>query len=195
MKLKLKSAKKLFSGKNMGGVFFLLAVMVAGLALASYSTSKGSYPESVNNQGHHAAGGALAHQLEGGESMHLGPQPGVSGNSTDDNFVRVPPTTSQNPSIPGCAKKASNDNPGDLLPRPSNNQFSAMQPSGGLAGVNLLKAGYHIGVDTVGQTLRNANLQIRSEPPNPQMNVGPWLNTTIEPDLSRRPLEIGQGAQ
>jgi len=59
----------------------------------------------------------------------------------------------------------------------------------------LLKAGYHIGIDTVGQTLRNANLQIRSEPPNPQINVGPWNASTISPDTMRVPLELGQGGQ
>jgi hypothetical protein len=43
--------------------------------------------------------------------------------------------------------------------------------------------------------LRNANLQIRSEPPNPQMTVGPWNQSTIEPDFMRPPLEIGSGPQ
>ena len=72
-----------------------------------------------------------------------------------------------------------------------------MNPSGSsqLSGVNLLKAGYHIGIDTVGQSLRNANLQLRSEPANPQLNVGPWNQTTIEPDVMRVPLEVGQGPQ
>ena len=46
-------------------------------------------------------------------------------------------------------------------------------------------------VNTVGQTLRNANRQLRSEPPNPQVKVSPWLQTTIEADTNRRPLEIG----
>ena len=36
---------------------------------------------------------------------------------------------------------------------------------------------------------RNSNLQLRSEPPNPQTQVSPWLNSTIEPDLIRRPLD------
>ena len=45
------------------------------------------------------------------------------------------------------------------------------------------------------QSLRNANLQVRSEPANPQLNVGPWNNTTMEPDTMRVPLEIGQGPQ
>ena len=85
----------------------------------------------------------------------------------------------------------------DLLPVDNNSQWAQLNPSGTgeLASVNLLQAGYHIGIDTVGQTLRNANLQIRSEPPNPQMNVGPWNNTTISPDLMRVPLELGSGSQ
>ena len=41
------------------------------------------------------------------------------------------------------------------------------------------------------QTLRNANMQLRSEPPNPQVKVSPWLQTTIEPDVNRKPMEIG----
>ena len=39
------------------------------------------------------------------------------------------------------------------------------------------------------QVLRNANLQLRCEPPNPIKKVGPWMQTTIEPDLHRRPLD------
>ena len=62
---------------------------------------------------------------------------------------------------------------------------------GSLNGKNFLQSGYHIGINTVGQTLRNANQQLRSEPPNPQVKVSPWLQTTIEPDLGRKPMEIG----
>lgn len=47
----------------------------------------------------------------------------------------------------------------------------------------------HIGVNTTGQSLRNANLQLRSEPSNPQVQVSPWMNTTIDKDLLRRKLE------
>jgi hypothetical protein len=93
--------------------------------------------------------------------------------------------------------KSSNQNPADLLPKDNNSQWAQLNPAGkgDLANINLLKAGYHIGIDTVGQTLRNANLQIRSEPPNPQINVGPWNQSTIESDFMRPPLEIGQGTQ
>jgi len=85
----------------------------------------------------------------------------------------------------------------ELLPKDVNSQWAQLNPTGAgdLKGVNLLSAGALIGIDTIGNTLRNANLQVRSEPPNPQLNVGPWNNTTIAPDLMRVPLEIGCGAQ
>jgi len=88
-------------------------------------------------------------------------------------------------------------NPSDLLPKDTNSQWSQLNPSGqgDLANINLLKSGYHLGIDTIGQTLKNANLQIRSEPPNPQLNTGPWNQSTITPDFMRPPLEIGSGSQ
>ena len=93
---------------------------------------------------------------------------------------------------PSCAKQQVVD-PKELLPKDNNSEFSKLNPSGAgdLMNVSLLKAGHHIGINTVGQTLRNANLQLRSEPPNPQVKVSPWLQSTIDPDIQRRPLEIG----
>ena len=97
------------------------------------------------------------------------------------------------PAVPkACARQEVID-PKDLLPKDNNSQFQKMNPrgNGGLLDVSLLEAGHHIGINTVGSSLRNANLQIRSEPPNPQMKTGPWNNSTMGPDLNRRPLEIG----
>ncbi len=84
-------------------------------------------------------------------------------------------------------------NSADLLPRDANSLWAQVAPNGqgALSDQNFLTAGYHIGINTVGQTLRNANRQLRSEPPNPQVKVSPWNQTTIEPDINRRPLEIG----
>ena len=60
------------------------------------------------------------------------------------------------------------------------------------AAVNQFQTITHVvGINTVGQSLRNANRQLRSEPPNPQVKVSPWLQSTIEPDSNRKPLEIG----
>jgi hypothetical protein len=80
----------------------------------------------------------------------------------------------------------------DLLPRDANSLWAQVNPSGqgSLADQNFLTSGFHIGINTVGQTLRNANRQLRSEPLNPQVKVSPWMQTTIEPDINRRPLEI-----
>jgi hypothetical protein len=83
--------------------------------------------------------------------------------------------------------------PQDLLPKnAANSKWAMANPAGqgDVKNMNFLSAGYHMGVNSIGSTLRNANMQIRSEPPNPQLKVSPWLQTTIEPDMNRRPLEI-----
>ena len=82
--------------------------------------------------------------------------------------------------------------PSDLLPSSGDSKWSQSVPSSGKLGdQNFLTAGYHVGVNTVGQSLRNANRQLRSEPNNPQVNVSPWQQSTISPDANRKPLEIG----
>lgn len=83
--------------------------------------------------------------------------------------------------------------PEELLPTDNNTAWSKANPTGigPLKDKNFLLSGHHVGIDTVGQTLRNANLQLRSEPPNPQVAVSPWLQTTIGPEMYRKPLEIG----
>jgi hypothetical protein len=82
--------------------------------------------------------------------------------------------------------------PSELLPRDGNSVWAQQNPmgTGSLKGKNFLSAGALIGVNTVGQSLRNANYQLRSEPPNPQVPVSVWNNSTIEPDSNRRDLEI-----
>ena len=83
--------------------------------------------------------------------------------------------------------------PSELLPADQSSIWAQQNPMGpgSLKGKNFLSAGALIGVNTVGQSLRNANLQIRSEPPNPQVPVSIFNQSTISPDISHRPLEIG----
>ncbi len=82
--------------------------------------------------------------------------------------------------------------PAELLPKDMNSIWAEQNPMGpgSLKGKNFLSAGALIGVNTVGQSLRNANLQVRSEPPNPQVPVSIFLQSTIGPDISHRTLEI-----
>jgi hypothetical protein len=82
-------------------------------------------------------------------------------------------------------------NPLELLPNDPNSQWAQVNPQGAgdIQGKNFLSAGALIGINTIGQSMRNANLQLRAEPPCPQGKPSPWNVSTIEPDLQRRPLE------
>jgi hypothetical protein len=85
-------------------------------------------------------------------------------------------------------------NPADLLPNSSANDWSNLNPvsSSDLRNINLLNPTQLVGINTQGSSLRNSNLQIRSEPANPRTNTNcPWNISTIETDTFRRPLEIG----
>ena len=79
--------------------------------------------------------------------------------------------------------------PSELLPKDNNKYFNNMNPNGNgdLKNINLITGVEKIGMSS--QVLRNPNLQLRCEPPNPIKKVGPWMQTTIEPDLHRRPLD------
>lgn len=114
--------------------------------------------------------------------------PGADGAlpSDPDSFIEA----SLNKDIPACQKKDPLT-PKDLLPtNQAASDFEQQNPDGEgiLKGVNYLDATYHVGVNTVGQSLRNANLNLRAEPPNPRVAVSPWLNSTIDTDLIRKPL-------
>ncbi len=50
--------------------------------------------------------------------------------------------------------------------------------------------------EDVGLIFKNMSYDLRGDPyPIPRTYVGPWLNSTIEPDLMRVPLEFGCGRQ
>lgn len=76
----------------------------------------------------------------------------------------------------------------DLLPLDeSSTLWAKMNPKGdgSLEGRNFLQAGYHLGINTVGQSRKNANYQLRSDPPNPKDTVSPWMQSTVDPDVRR----------
>ena len=82
----------------------------------------------------------------------------------------------------------------ELLPKGEiGASWAAVNPSsmGDLKGQNFLDAGYHTNTAVAGvsQTNRNASWDVRSETPNPQTKVGPFLNTTIEVNPFKRGLD------
>lgn len=86
----------------------------------------------------------------------------------------------------------------DLLPLDANSRWAELNPQcpGDLQDQNYLTAGYHIGINTTGQSMRNANLQLRAEPPNPQYQVSPWMISTIQPDTKPTGLsDVGTSSQ
>ena len=188
------SFKKLWSDYGIGAIIVLLIVAYGVNLLANYLSSKGKSGSETFQQNGSASAMASASASQN-SSMVSGPQPAMEQGNEMFSSVNGMATPSQG--VPTSCGSGNIQNPSDLLPKDTNSEWSQLNPSGKgeLANINLLKAGYHIGIDTVGQTLRNANLQIRSEPANPQLYVGPWNLSTIEPDFMRPPLELGAGGQ
>jgi hypothetical protein len=182
------SLKKLWNDYGIGAIIVLLIIAYGVSMFAGYLGAKGM-PGSESN----------AHMQEQYKNTNMQASASIRPSDPNGNevFASANGVQTSMPGIPSSCSQPNIQNPAELLPKDSNSQWAQLNPSGKgeLANVNLLKAGYHIGIDTIGQSLRNANLQIRSEPPNPQLSVGPWNQSTIEPDFMRPPLEIGSGGQ
>lgn len=183
------SFKKLWNDYGIGAIIVLLILAYGITLFANYLFNKGSSGYEYNH--------AMPQQYKNNNTkMSAGVQPSAPLGEVEV-FASANGVQTSMPGLPASCSGQNIQNPAELLPKDTNSQWAQLNPSGKgeLSNLNLLKAGYHIGIDTIGQTLRNANLQIRSEPPNPQMNVGPWNQSTIEPDFMRPPLEIGAGNQ
>ena len=185
------SLKKLWNDYGIGAIVVLLIVAYGVSLFATYLTSKGM---SGSESNHSMPQQYMNSKPSSGSSAGVRPAEPLGQNEV---FASANGVQTSMPGIPSSCSNPNIQNPAELLPKDSNSQWAQLNPSGKgeLANVNLLKAGYHIGIDTIGQTLRNANLQIRSEPPNPQLYVGPWNQSSIEPDFMRVPLELGSGPQ
>ena len=174
-------------------VLTIIASLVLVWAIYNYSGSKSMFPEYMSNG---SGSGSSSNRRNKGNPNGSGqgvPMP-VDDSSVYNQLDSVAASASSTMGLPPNCSGQANINPADLLPKDNNSSWN-LKPmgSGDFLGVNLLSAGQLIGVDTIGSSLRNANLQVRSEPPNPQLQVSPWMNTTIEPDPFRAPLEIGCG--
>ena len=112
---------------------------------------------------------------------------GASAPETND-YLNVSGMETTKPKVGSCNNEPVM-NPKELLP--SDSEWSNIAPSKGLENVSFLNAGHNFGTNTVGSSLRNANLQVRSEPVIQKVNTGPWNESTIEADTSRKALEIG----
>ena len=183
------SLKKLWNDYGIGAILILLILAYIVSLFASYLSSKGMSSYESN--------AAMPQHYKNPSSSSSGAVRPSEPLGQNEVFASANGVQTSMPGMPSSCSHPNIQNPVELLPKDTNSQWAQLNPSGKgeLANVNLLKAGYHIGIDSVGQSLRNANLQIRSEPPNPQLYVGPWNQSTMEPDFMRPPLEIGSGPQ
>lgn len=153
---------------------FLGTVVLLLLALYTYSNNKSNSVEK-----HTAFNPALQPALIGDEST-----------LTQDNHSEYASINDvANTELPQSSTP--NINPSELLPKDTNKEWNAMNPSSNtnVGDVNMLTPG-PVNFMTMSKPLRNANLQLRSDPPVPQVPVSPWNNTTIGPDENRVKFEI-----
>ena len=179
---------KLF-GKNKNKILNILLILAVVWVFLKYNSDKSIISDNMSNNPF-----ASASSVEGGmqiavEELSAGKVGAAPLSTADGNqFLNVNGLSSGKKPNNSCSNQPMMD-PKELLPSDKNNEWSNIMPNNDLKDVQMLNAGHHIGINTVGSSL-NANLQIRSEPVIPQNNVGPWNNTTIEPDNLRRPLKV-----
>jgi hypothetical protein len=189
--------KKAFKENTIGFILISIVGLYILFMFYKYFNSKGNSGFEFLDNNNNVAYKNTTYQQNTKQQMsnqNVRPSEPLGQNETYSSVKGIQ-TTSQG--IPTSCNKANITNPDELLPKDVNNDWAQLNPSGQgmLSNINLLKAGYHIGIDSIGQTLKNANLQIRSEPPNPQTNVSIWNQSTISPDYMRVPLEIGSSCQ
>lgn len=160
-------------------------------------------PEEPKEEDNQQAGAGAGAGTESFTSRRLTQEGFMSGYSKNDPYATHYASASD---LTSAGAFPSNDvancytrdglNPQDLLPKPSAeaSQFLASNPSTGGSPEqrNMLESTFHFGVDTVAQTNKNPNYQLRSEPPIARCHNIPFNASTIGPDpAARLTLEIG----
>lgn len=176
--MKLSQPKMIRLGMILAGVVVLYTLFT------SYSGSKGMLLDKAEELGGSGSMGPLSDQ---------GPTMGVPG-SLGGNAASAAGLQGRTPASQRTYSETVLDS-SELLPKGSvGASWAAVNPVGAddLKGQNFLQAGYHSNINVIGiaQTNRNPTYDIRAEAPNPQGSVGPFLNTTIDPD----PFKAAQGS-
>lgn len=173
----LKALSNFFKSDMAKYLFVAVVVVIVAYSLMNYSSAKGLVSESLVGESVSPVDeSTLVAGVQGAKPAKLDETPTtcVTGGNSEYNL-------------------SSTANPDELLPVDKNSEFSKLNPvnSGNVDLPDMLQAGSLIGIDTIGQTLKNPNLQLRSDPVISKQQVGPWNNSTFEPDLARVPLELG----
>jgi hypothetical protein len=171
------------SSKNLFGVFLGLGFLILLAILVKYNNEKSSTKDNMMSP-------LAMNNLSDVYPVSSKPEVQGSTQSGTDNYLSV---SGMNTNVPQANMNHPTINPTDLLPKDMNSEWASITPaSNDLKNLNLLNPNQLIGINTVGSSLRNANLQLRSDPVIPKANnLGPWMQSTIDQDNMRRPFEIG----
>jgi hypothetical protein len=175
--------KKFTKGLKPEYILGIITLVVLGLAFYKYSEDKNMFKSPMTQGPSNLGLSEVQNDVVSNTSSYQ------AFNSTSNTNAT---SVSASPSNDVITRQASN--PADLLPNDTNNSWANLNPVGNadLRNVNLLNPTQLTGINTQGSSLRNPNLQLRSEPPNPRTNTNcPWNNSTIEADQYRKVLEIG----
>jgi len=116
----------------------------------------------------------------------------VIGSNLNDAFALPIPNGAQTDAIDFKKQNVDNYNARDFLPREVNDEWFETDFSLAKYQLNddklINTEKYIIGINTVGQSLKNASWDIRGTIPNPKLVVSPWNNSTYEPDFNLKPL-------
>lgn len=158
-----------------------------------YNGTPDSYKVFMQNVNNMTPTADQLNNAAGGYTSNL-PGPYSFGNDYSPNSN--PNLNSRANNLTMCAQNMSTSATGQftvassLLPNPINNELKGFEEcdfTNVLSNQAFLAD--RIGVDTVVSSLRNSSYDIRSAPACPINYVGPWHNSTVYPDLLRRPLE------
>ena len=184
-----KQKKMVISGLILLGCIILLGILV------NYNNEKGTVSDSMMGNSHFSNSAPVEHTSSvSPEEDEVGINPVVTVEKPSFLEVKDIKTSTNNDTM--CNNNTAMD-PSELLPKIDGQPMmgaelvNATNKALNDSSVTLMDAGFHKGINTVGSSLRNANLQLRSEYAIPKTNVGPWSNSTIEADTLRKNLEIG----
>ena len=172
----------------------ILALLVGVVGIGRYSFVKNEMPDTMTSNRAVEGSGSVG---SGSAKMGVVSSPQRAGVAaagpvgTNSDYAKVQGIQTSSAGLPATDKRSVN-NPADLLPNDSNSEWARLNPSGqgDISQVTTLEAGHHLGMTA--QVLRNANLQLRSDPPIPQgASTGPFNQPTISADINRVTLELG----
>lgn len=148
--------------------------------------------DSISGQSQQQTGDSL---LDGGLSSKTAPYALLNDNGPElyaSEYQAVNLGSERAQSISACAQNAPSFVASSLLPKPEipgQDSWDITAPNNILANQNFLSATQQIGVDTTLSSTKNQSYDIRNTIPNPIGVVSPWNNTSIMPDLEKRPLD------